>query len=289
MSDDEQDVALVPDATALQEAINAGGEPTAAPATPTAEDNQTTDESNGTGSDGANDDGQKPPEDDSKPGEDDGGQTGRPEKRSRAEQRIGALTGKLREKDEYIESLQRELDGIQRQSTVKPPTPDEDGNITVDQMMEYNRQQAEAIARDQVSELQRGLEGEQVASRFDREESDILQAYPMLNPNNASLDPSDPNAYNEKLAQAVFGHIQDTLSPHLTTRNIAMLAKISPKAIADSYMEGAMALAAAERERAVTSVQAINGQSSGLFDSDAAPSMPTTKRDPMLSGFDSTA
>lgn len=289
MSDVNDDVALMPDPEALTEAINAGGEETAAPATPTAGEEQTTDESNGTGSEGAKDDGQQLPEDNPKPGEDDGGQPGRPDKRSRAAQRIGDLTGKLREKDEYIESLQRELESIQRQGTVKPPTPDEDGNITVDQMMEYQRNQAEAIADQKVSELQRGLEGEQVASRFDREEADILQAYPMLNPNNASLDPSDPNAYNEKLAKAVFGHIHETISPHLTTKNIAMLAKISPKSIADSYMEGAKALAAAERDRAVTSVQSMSGQSSGLFESDAAPSKPASKRDPMLTGFDSTA
>jgi len=277
------DGALVPDMSAL----NDGGSETATVESPTTE-NQTTEAPNGAGSETTTDDGQKPVEGDPKPEGDDS--AGRPDKQTRLNQRFGELTGKLKEKDEYIESLEAELRNKQRESQVQKPQPDENGNYTVEQLMELNKQQADAIADDKLANFERQVQGERIAARFDSEEAEVLKAYPMLDPNNAKLDPSDPNAYNEQLAQAIEQHLYDKLGPHLRAKNVKALSRISPKAIVDQYMAGARAFAQAEAARAAKDMQATRGRSSGLFDSDAAPTAPSGgKRDPVLAGFDSTA
>lgn len=270
MSPDE-DLGMTPEQVEAVEnmALNPDGEETVTPEAPTTGDQKTTEEANATGSEGVSGDGQLQPEGDSKAEEDEGRHQGRPDKQSRAQQRISGLTSKLREKDEYIDGLEQELNRIRKEGSIKPPTRDEDGNINADDLMEYNRQQAELAADEKVVALERKLEGEQVATRFDREEADILRAYPMLDPNNAHLDPSDPNAFNEKLAAAVFGNIQDKLGPHLRARNVKALGQMSPKAIADAYMVPVLAMAEAERNRLAGNLSSLNGQSSGMFSTSA--------------------
>ena len=278
MEDSASDFGFTDDQLAAVEnmTLNDGGEETAAPAPSTAGGQQTTDESTVTGSEGTAGDGQQKPEDNPKTGEEEDKPQGRPEKHARVEQRIGQLTGKIREKDEVIDNLHKELAAIKRAETLKPPTPDENGNINANDLMEYNRKQAEVAAKEAVAEATTAAQAETVIARYEREDSEILQAYPMLNPENASLDPSDPNAYNPKIAERVWSKIEEKIGPHMLAKNVTALARISPRAIADEYMsdiaEAAEAAAARERTRLAGNMQALRASDSGIFSGGAAPS-----------------
>lgn len=251
-------------------ALTDGGEATATPETPAGE-NQTTNETTATGAEGADGDGQQQSNGDSKAEAEVGTDTqnGRPDKQSRLNQRFAALTSQLHEKDEYIESLKQEMARKNQQDQLKPPTPDEDGNYSASDIMDYNQKQAQQAANTAVEAMQERLDGEQVASRFDREEAEILKAYPMLDPNNASLDPTDPNCYNKTLAKAVDSYVRGRIEPHILARNVGALKKLSIRKLADEYLEPIMSVAQAERERAQQSLQNLNGQSSGMFSSAA--------------------
>ena len=126
-------------------ALTDGGEATATPETPAGE-NQTTNETTATGAEGADGDGQQQSNGDSKAEAEVGidTQNGRPDKQSRLNQRFAALTSQLHEKDEYIESLKQEMARKNQQDQLKPPTPDEDGNYSASDIMDYNQKTSPA-------------------------------------------------------------------------------------------------------------------------------------------------
>lgn len=268
--DDDEPIELDP----ADMALNESGAETTTPDSP-AEEIKTTDESKDTGSEGQPNDGEEKPEGDPKAEEDDSKGKTRPDKQERLNERFSKLTGTLKQKDETIEQLERELAQATRE---KPELKrDENGEVTIENLLEYNEKVADQKADDKVSVLEKRLEGEQVATRFDQETAESLKTHKML-------DPDSPE-FNPKVATAVEKLILKEISPHLMAKNVKALSKISIKAIIDDYMEGVHAAAEAARGKTQENLQHLKGTNSGAFE--AGKPQKIEEKDPFMKGFDS--
>lgn len=255
MSDlDDLDAPILPEEDST--ALNEGGVDTATTGAPT-DGKQTAEDSKVTGSEGKPSDGEATPEGDPKPGDDDS--KGRPEKKSRVQERIGELTGRLHEKDETIAQLEAELATATRQAPELKR--DENGETTVDDIVEHNKLTAEQIADQKVKALEVKLEAGQVATRYDSEVADSLKRHSMLDP--------DSDKFNPKVAAAVEKAVRDKINPHLLAKNVKMLQKISPAQVINEIMEGVYAAQEAARGEATKSLTQARSEASDMFGGNA--------------------
>ncbi len=158
---------------------------------------------------------------------------GRPEKQDRLQNRFGELTGKIKERDGYIEQLEAQIARTQAMGNIPQLKPDAEGNYDINAVQQNQAQVAQATAQAEVQVLRQQIEREQVANRFDTEAKEILSSHKVLDPGTKS----NPNPeYDPVIAEAVEEAINLTVQSNI--HNLQALKTLSPKAIADKIMRG---------------------------------------------------
>lgn len=186
-------------------------------------------------------------------------ESGRPEKRDRLQARFGELTSRNRQQEAMIEQLNAQLAQNQALAGIQQPQPDENGEIDIQKLMDYNRQVAQASANasatQQVRNLEARLERESIANRMDSEGSKVEEKYKTY------LD-ADPT-----LAADIQAEVEERVA--LARGDLNVLKAISPMKIAERYMRGIEA--AGRRAQSVTAQNLSDVQAEGVIVPDSAP------------------
>lgn len=143
----------------------------------------------------------------------------RPDKRTRrsAESRISTLIAEKKRTDAENEQLRALLAQQQDQSFV--PQPDDEGNYSADDMLEYQRHLAENAAksesdklRQQLLEVERQKECDQAISDVNSYVQDSMSKYDSLNPNS--------DAFDEKVSSHVRDRVIEAVYPYISSGNV---------------------------------------------------------------------
>jgi len=163
---------------------------------------------------------------------------GRPERRSRLDSRFAELTAQNKQKDALIEQMTAQLAQNSAVAGIPKPQPDENGEIPVDAILEYNQKVAQASANasatTQVNQLRTQLERESLANKLDSEGTQIETKYKEY----FDADPTLMDDIREEVEERI----------KLANGNLALLKQISPAKIADRMMRSI----SAERRRSQT-------------------------------------
>jgi hypothetical protein len=171
----------------------------------------------------------------------------RPEKRDRVQTRFDEITRKSYEQQAYIEQLERQAAQFEASKGITLLKPDENGSIDPEALQKYIADTAKAQATTEVSMLNNRLEREQIASRINKEGSQIEKRY------KETLD-SDP-IHAENIKELVEARINDNL--YSTER----LKAVSPIKIAELYFKGIEAAAKRASTQTQQNLDALKAES----------------------------
>jgi hypothetical protein len=130
--------------------------------------------------------------------------SGRPDKRTR---QIEDLSRTVAERDAEIARL-RQI--AEQQNQIPLPQGDEDGNLTVEQMADYNRRVAENAARQQTRELEQKLlvaedkrSQTEARARFERAVSEATAKYKVLDQGSTEYSPEVDASVRRRVEAAI--------------------------------------------------------------------------------------